>query len=65
MCEDSIYGSAPENHENYDLMSVIMFCLGKSDDENSCGAINLLNTLMSADIKKRKIRRIFLKMILK
>lgn len=51
ICEDSIYGSAPENHENYDLMSVIMFCLGKSDDENSCGAINLLNTLMSSDIK--------------
>ena len=34
-------------------MSVIMFCLGKADDENSCSAINLLNTLMSPDIKNR------------
>ena len=58
MHEDSIYGSAPEKQENYDLMSVIMFCLGKTDDENSSSAINLLNTLMSPDIKTEEKKNI-------
>lgn len=58
MCEDSIYGSAPENQQNYDLMSVIMLCLGRSEDDNCNNAINLLNVLLSADIKAEEKKNI-------
>ena len=51
-------GNATEKSENYDLMSVVTICLGKSDSENYTGILKFLDVLLSssrAATEKKKI----------
>lgn len=60
--EETVYGNATENRENYDLLNVIIICLGEplqkvaSDDTLPARLVYLLEVLFSAtvtaDIKK-------------
>lgn len=56
--EDSMVGYAPENVENYDLLNVIMICLGESDSENYNGLLKLLKVLLSDHIKASEKKKI-------
>lgn len=45
---EPLIGNAVENVENYDLMSIIMICLGKPDSENYTGILKFLEVLFSS-----------------
>lgn len=46
--EEKLIGSAEENPQNYDLLTAIIICLGKPDD-NSNGILKLLEVLLSSE----------------
>ncbi len=48
--EENLVGNVRENTENYDLMSVIMVCLGSPESENYEGVLKLLGTLLSTEL---------------
>ena len=51
-------GSSGESKANYDLMTVMMVCLGGPDDDNYSGVIKMLDVLLSDRIgpgKKKKV----------
>ena len=55
---EPLIGNAAEKSENYDLMSVVTICLGKSDAENYTGILKFLDVLLSssrAATEKKKI----------
>ena len=55
---ERLIGNATEKSENYDLMSVVTICLGKSDAENYTGILKFLDVLLSssrAAAEKKKI----------
>ena len=45
----NIIGRITEKNENYDLMTAVMICLGKSDGENYSGVLKLLDVLLSSE----------------
>ena len=45
--EKHLIGDIKENAENYDLMSVVMICLGTQKDERYTGLLKLLDVFMS------------------
>lgn len=45
--ENNVVGRVKEKKDNYDLMSLIMICLGKSDTTQKGSILELLNTLLS------------------
>lgn len=47
--EKQLLGSVTEKKENYDLVTVVMVCLGDEEDENCKGLIRLLSVLLSTD----------------
>ncbi|MCC8014764.1 MAG: Rpn family recombination-promoting nuclease/putative transposase [Eubacterium sp.] len=49
MREQNIVGRAKYNFSDYDLLDVVMVCLGGRNDENYKGAIKLLDTITSVD----------------
>ena len=49
MTEKNIIGRITEKNENYDLMTAVMICLGKSDGENYSGVLKLLDVLLSSE----------------
>ena len=57
MTEEAIQGSVTEKEVNYDLLTVVMVCLGGKDKENYNGLLKMLDVLLSdetgADDKKR------------
>ena len=56
IAEESIVGTATESVENYDLISVVMICLGTKEDERYTGLLKLLDVFMSkeADLKAKE-----------
>ncbi len=53
-------GAATEPVRNYDLLSIIMLCLGGPDGENYDGVLRMLDVLLSSEtseVEKRKILR--------
>ena len=60
MAERNYVGRVCEKTANYDLISVVMVCLGREDDENYKGILKLLGTLLvsaaEAEEKKRILR---------
>lgn len=48
--EENLVGNVREKKQNYDLMSVIMVCLGRPERENYDGVLKLLGTLLSPEI---------------
>ena len=59
MTEDVLAGNPRirEKRENYDLMTVLLLCLGSAKDETENRALELLNVLLSAEEKpEQKLR---------
>ena len=56
--EKNLVGSISEAAENYDLMSVIVICLGDSEHVYENDLLRLLNVLLSADIRAEQKQRI-------
>ncbi len=60
ICEENIIGNAKEKVRNYDLMTVLMLCLGTPEDKNYDGILKLLEVLLSSKMeawRKKKILR--------
>lgn len=52
--EENLIGTVKEAKANYDLMTAIMICLGKPEDEEYAGILKLLNVLLSAEASKEE-----------
>ncbi len=58
LVEEHLVGEAVEPVENYDLLSVIVLCLGDADEENYGSVLRMLDVLLShetSEAEKRKI----------
>ena len=58
LVEENLVGKATEPVRNYDLLSVVMLCLGGPDGENYDGVLRMLDVLLSSktsEAEKRKI----------
>ena len=58
MTEENLVGSVKEPVRNYDLIDVVMLCLGGEDRENYDGVLKLLDVLLSpkaGEAKKRQV----------
>ena len=58
LVEEHLIGEATEPVRNYDLLSIIMLCLGGPDGENYDGVLRMLDVLLSnetSEVEKRKI----------
>ncbi len=58
LVEEHLVGEAVEPVRNYDLLSIIMLCLGGPDGENYDGVLRMLDVLLSnetSEAEKRKI----------
>ncbi len=56
--EENLIGNVKEERKNYDLLTVIMICLGKPEDDNYIGILKLLEVLLSSErdpSEKKKI----------
>lgn len=60
MAEENLVGHVREDVQNYDLLSVVMVCLGGPDDPNYGGVLKLLDTLFttrtSMDEKRKSLK---------
>ena len=56
--EENLIGNVKEKEQNYDLMSVIMVCLGSPESENYEGVLKLLGVLLSKDMAYSEKQRI-------
>ena len=63
MTEEAIRGNVTEKPANYDLLTVVMVCLGGKDKENYDGLLKMLDVLLSEetgpDEKKRTLQEEF------
>lgn len=60
LTEEHLVGEAVEPVQNYDLLSIVMLCLGGPDGENYNGVLRMLDVLLSnetSEAEKRKILR--------
>jgi len=58
LVEEHLVGEAAEPVRNYDLLSIIMICLGGPDGENYDGVLWMLDVLLgsgTSEVEKRKI----------
>ena len=58
MTEENLVGHVKEPVQNYDLIDVVMVCLGGEDRENYSGILKLLDVLLSpkaGEAKKRQV----------
>jgi len=51
MNEKAIIGNSKQKKQNYDLLSVVMICLGNPKDTMQSNVLKLLNTLLAKDVK--------------
>lgn len=58
MCEMNIVGNVEEEPTNYDLLNLIMICLGGSGQKNYYGILKLLDVLFSMDIAATEKKQI-------
>lgn len=58
LAEEYLAGEAREQRENYDLLSVVMVCLGEPGSENYEGVLRLLDVLLSNEISEAEKRHI-------
>jgi len=56
--EENLVGDAVEKRENYDLLTVIMICLGRSGDDKYTGLLKLLDILLSPVKEPEEKKRI-------
>ena len=53
LTEENLIGNVKEPAKNYDLLSVVILCLGGADDENYDGVPKLLDVLLSPEAVTR------------
>ena len=58
MTEENMVGAVKEPTAHYDLLTVVMLCLGGPGDENYEGILKLLSVLLSSEVKYAEKRRI-------
>lgn len=56
--EENLIGEALEKRENYDLMTVIMICLGRSGSDRYQGILKLLDVLLSSEREVEEKKKI-------
>ncbi len=56
--EENVTGNVTERPQCYDLMSIIMVCLGRSDENHYSGVLKLLDVLLSDEINQKEKRRV-------
>ena len=56
--EENLIGSVNEERKNYDLLTVIMICLGRPEDDNYTGILKLLEVLLSSKRKPSEKKKI-------
>lgn len=61
ICEENLIGTKKEKIENYDLLSVLMLCLGTEEDNNYDGILKLLSVLLSSEMKAEDKKQILQK----
>lgn len=58
LVEEHLVGKATEPIANYDLLSIIMLCLGRSDGENYDGVLRMLDVLLGDETSEAEKRTI-------
>lgn len=58
LVEENLAGAVKEPVRNYDLLSVVMLCLGGADEENYNGVLKLLDVLLSSEAGEAEKKRI-------
>lgn len=58
LAEEQLVGEAREPVQNYDLLSIILLCLGGPESENYKGILRMLDVLLSSEIKEGQKRKI-------
>ena len=58
LTEEHLVGEAVEPVQNYDLLSIVMLCLGGPDSENYDGVLRMLDVLLSHETSEAEKRRI-------
>ena len=58
MTEENMVGAVKEPTEHYDLLTVVMLCLGGPGDERYDGILKLLSVLLSSEVKYAEKQRI-------
>ena len=58
LTEEHLVGEAVEPVQNYDLLSIVMLCLGGPDSENYDGVLRMLDVLLSNETSEAEKRRI-------
>lgn len=56
--EENLIGNVREERKNYDLLTVIMICLGTPEDDNYTGILKLLEVLLSSERNPGEKKRI-------
>ena len=56
--EENLIGQVSERKENYDLLTVVMICLGHADDDNYTGVLKLLGVLLSSEKEAEEKKKI-------
>lgn len=56
--EDVLVGQSGEEKANYDLITVVMLCLGGPEYDNYNGIIKLLDVLLSGELESKEKKRI-------
>ncbi len=56
--EEKLIGKSAEKKANYDLLTVVMICLGHSGDDNYGGILKLLDVLLSSKREPEEKKRI-------
>ena len=58
LTEEHLVGRTAEAVRNYDLLSIVMLCLGGPDGENYSGVLRMLDVLLSSETSEAEKRRI-------
>ena len=58
MAEEQLVGEVAEPVSNYDLLSVIMLCLGGPEQENYDGILRMLDVLLSSEVSEQEKRNV-------
>ena len=56
--EENLVGQVSEQKENYDLLTVVMICLGHAEDDNYTGILKLLDVLLSSEKEAEEKKKI-------
>ena len=56
--EENLVGQVSEQKENYDLLTVVMICLGHAEDDNYTGILKLLYVLLSSEKEAEEKKKI-------